>query len=189
MKIGISALDSIEALIKARPDMKDRLKVLIGTDIIKYAKVDDTDARHQIYRVKQLPYIIYGEQNGTKTDNMISEIKRQGKRAGKDVPDRLPKGACRKEILELIDPIIKVINKNKEEQQELGLKLKNAIIGIEPKTEWERRIISSAEELSEILTDNQHLIGQYLLNIGNLSTFSKMKLDNKTNDSNDEPEK
>ena len=155
---GISTIDVLEKLIKSNPAFADVSKVLIGTDVIEFAKVDDFEARYLIERVRKLPHIIYGNQSGTKAENMIRHIQSEGRKKGIEVPIALPQGLCRPELLSKVKPYIFTISKNLMEQYDLGLNLYDDIKDFEPTNETERRMIERAKELSSLLVENSHLI-------------------------------
>lgn len=157
-KSGESAVEVLEELIKTKPEYAEICKVLIGTDIIEYAKADDFEARYLIDRVRRLPHIIYGGENGSKTENMIKHIQKEGIKRGFEVITRLPQGKCNKKLLEAIKPYFNRISSNLNEQKNISIELMRVLREFEPENEQERRIISSATEVANLFMYNQHSI-------------------------------
>lgn len=180
---GIDSVGILEELIKIRPEFKEICKMFIGTDIKEYGRFSDNDkVKMLIARVKELPNVLYGGNKGTKTENMIKCIQKEGIRKGIEVPNKYPKGICRPELLEIIKPYLDRINKNLEEQETISISLENATQGFEPINEDERRIIERVGEISDLLLLNQHTIRQVHIGLSSACRNVERNLHTENND-------
>lgn len=160
---GESTIDILEKLIQRKPELREKCKVLIGKDIIEWGRHNDPKTKELIARVKSLPNIVYGNEHGSKIDLMIKYIEQVGRKKDIEVPKKAPQGICREEVLQAIGPYLEQIEKNLNEQQELGTSIMKALKGIESKNEYERKIIEHAQGVAGLLKDNRHIINQEYL--------------------------
>lgn len=158
---GISAISILEKLIQINPQFLDKSRVMIGQDIIRYAQSSDFEISVIIEKAQRLPHIVYGNEHGTKTDNMLNYMKRVASSKNIELPVILPKGICRKEILDKVEPYIHLVRQNLKEQSRLGLNLDKDFKDFEPINEHERVIIDIIQKISELFFYNQHCIVQF----------------------------
>ena len=187
-KTNTSAITLLEMLIKDNPLFANISKVFIGNDIINYTMITEegSEERQLFERVQKLPHIAYGNHKGTKLENMIEYIKSEGKRRGIEVPIVLPEGTCSREILDIIEPYMKLITGNLKEQSDLGMALSRPLNGIKPTNETERRILRNARTVAELLQVSYHMISQKHTALGIVYERAKEKIEEGT--SNDEIE-
>ena len=158
---GISAISILEKLIQINTQFFDKSRVMIGQDIICYALNSDYEIRIPIEKAQRLPHIDYGNEHGTKTDNMLNYMKRVASSKNIDLPVRLPKGICRKEILDKVEPYIHLVSQNLKEQSTLGINIYDDFKDFEPINEHERIIIDITQRMSTLFIYNQHCIAQF----------------------------
>jgi len=159
-KNGVSAIDILEKLINKKPEFKEKCRVLIGIDTKEWGRHKDAEIKELIDRVNSLPNIVYGNEHGSKVKLMIKYIEQVGRKNNIEVPKKAPQGICRKEVLEAIKPYLVQIQKNLDEQDQLGPNIRKALRGIEPENEYERMIIKYAKGVAGLFTDNRHIINQ-----------------------------
>ena len=157
---GVSSIDILEKLIQRNPELEEKCRVLIGKDIIEWGRHNDPEIKELVARVKSLPNIVYGEDHGSKIELMIRLIEQVGRKKDIEVPKKAPEGICRKEVLQAVKPYLEQIEKNLNEQKELGTSIRGALRGIEPENEYERNIIKYAQGVAGLFTDNRHIISQ-----------------------------
>lgn len=185
-KDGIDSVGIFEKLIKISPEYKETCKVFIGADIKEYGRFSDNDElKLLIARVQELPNVVYGGNKGTKTENMIKCIQKEGIRKSIEVPNKYPKGICRPELLEIINPYLNIINENLKEQETISINLENTTQGFESINEDERRIVEIVrEKISDLLLFNQHTIRQVHIGLSSACKNAERNLNTETNDKN-----
>lgn len=98
---GESTLTLLEKLIKKNPRFKDISIVLLGKDVAAN-RINDYRIEEIVSRVEELPYRLYGDRNGTKTEVMISTIKQMAEKKGLNIPKKMFPGLIREEVLEKV---------------------------------------------------------------------------------------
>ena len=181
-KTNTSALDILELLVSENPLLANISKVFIGNEFVSYTmKTEEDSKERQLYRrVQELPHIVYGNRKGTKLENMIKYIKSEGKRRGIDVPLVLPEGTCSREILDIIELYMKPITKNLRGQSDLSKALSNALLGIKPTSETERRILKEARTIANLFQYNYHIISQRNTALGVVYDRAKERIESNT---------
>lgn len=155
---GISVIDTLEKLIQIEPRFADISRVVIGQDIIQYVQSSDLKTRILIERVKRLPHIIYGRERGTKIDNMLNHMRKVAVKNNIELPVRLPRGVCRKEIIDKVEPYLSLVSQNLQEQIELAISIFKDFKDFQPTNEEERDLLDVLSKMSDLLAYNQHYI-------------------------------
>ena len=165
---GLSATSILEELIEFDPQFANKSKVIVGNDLIQYARSSDLKTRILIERALRLPHIIYGKEHGTKVDNMLYYMKKEASNKNIELPVRMQTGICRKEILDKIEPYIKLISQNLHEQARIGFDIESDFKDFQPNNEDEKQLLENIHKMSSLFIYNQHLIVQlyHALNIG-----------------------
>ena len=157
----IAVIDILEEMNKINSKFSDISRVMIGQDMIRYAQNSDYEIRILIEKAQRLPCIVYGNENGTKIDNMLNYMKRVASSKNIKLPIRLPKGICRKEIIDKIEPYIHLVSQNLGEQSRIGINLYQDFKDFEPTNEHERNILYAIRKMSNLFVYNQHCISQF----------------------------
>lgn len=158
---GISATAILERLIQTDPKFADISRVIIGQDIIQYVQSSDMETRAIIARAQRLPHIIYGNEHGTKVDNMLNYMKRVASSKNIELPVKLPKGICRKEILDKVEPYLHSVSQNLKAQSRLALDIDADFKDFQPTNEEERMLLETVRKMSSLFAYNQHCIAQF----------------------------
>ena len=158
---GISAISILERLIQIDPKFADISRVIIGQDIIHYVQSSDLETRTLIAKAQRLPHIIYGNECGTKVDNMLNYMKRVASSKNIELPFKLPKGICREEILDKVEPYLHSVSKNLQEQLRLALDIDADFKDFKPTNEEERILLETVSKMSTLFAYNQHCIAQF----------------------------
>ena len=153
-------ITEVERLIKKEPELRDKIMIIIGTDVIDWGRHNDPYIKKLVSRVQRLPNIIYGKPKGTKVELMIKHMQSIGKKKNIEVPKKLPKGVCDAHLLEQLTSKFEKIETSINEQRAIGLSIIEQLEGFEPKNEDERRIIARALELARLIKENGHIIVQ-----------------------------
>lgn len=143
----------------------DVARIFIGKDIIDYVEFENFELRQLIKRAKNLPYVIYGNEYGTKSDRMIAQIKTIGRRKGIKIIDKMQYGNCRLELLKKLEPYMKDITESIEEQKRLCNRMLIDFDKWNIANEEERIIIDSIKNIETVICRNIHEMGQYYSNI------------------------
>ena len=158
---GLSAISALEELIHNNPAFADKSRVLIGEDILRYAQIDNTEINELINRALKLPHIVYGNEKGTKVENMLKQIKGDAKRKGIEVRNLLPKGECSPELLKKVMPYVNAIQENLMSQSKIAIDIAEGLREVQPTNETERGILERLKTIADLLYYNQHLIVQH----------------------------
>lgn len=158
---GISATSILDSLIQIEPKFADVSRVIIGEDIIRYAQSQDLETRTLITRAQRLPHIIYGNERGTKVDNMLNYMKRIASSKNIELPVKLPKGICRKEILDKVEPYLHSVSQNLQAQSRLAFDIDADFKDFQPTNEEERILLETVRKMSSLFAYNQHCIAQF----------------------------
>ena len=158
---GISATSILDILIQSNPKFFDISRVIIGQDIIRYAQSSDMETRTLISRALRLPHIIYGNECGTKVDNMLNYMKRVAINNNIQLPVKLPRGICRKEILDKVEPYLQLVSQNLQAQSRLAWDIDTDFKDFQPMNEEERVLLEIVRKMSSLFEYNQHCIAQF----------------------------
>lgn len=157
----IAVIDILEKMNKINSKFSDISRVMIGQDMIRYVENSDFEIICLIEKVQTLPHIVYGNENGTKIDNMLNYMKRVASSKNIELPVRLPKGVCRKEILDKAEPYVHLVSQNLGEQSRIGINLYQDFKDFEPTNEHERYFLYAIRKMSDLFVYNQHCISQF----------------------------
>lgn len=158
---GISATSILDSLIQSDPKFADISRVIIGQDIIRYAQNSDLETKTLIARAQRLPHIIYGNERGTKVDNMLNYMKRVATNKNIELPVKLPRGICRKEILDKVEPYLHSVSQNLQAQSKLAWDIDADFKDFQPNNEEERMLLEIVHKMSSLFAYNQHCIAQF----------------------------
>lgn len=185
---GISTLEILEKLIASNPEYAKISRVMIGNDILEYARMDqNTDTVFLVERAQKLPYIKYGREFGTKSENIIKTIKSMGRQKGIEVHDVSPKGTCRTELKEEVKDRLSSLRPMMQRQAAIAANLTSIRDKFQPTNEAERELLQKIEILYKSLTYNAHYInGTLELIDGSVSLSEGRKQNEAINDSNEE---
>ena len=180
---GESALTILEDLISCDPRYKDIAYVLLGEDVAS-RRIYDEDTNYLVARAENLPHLLYGGRNGTKTDVIINTITRIAKEKGEVIPKKLPAGTINEELLDLIKPYME----QKDKMIELLKLLKQSLASVakyDPNNESERQLVKYLKAENTTLFVLAHALGQTTLAMGAL-LYTDKKLKEKQQSSQDE---
>ncbi len=158
---GISATSILDSLIKIDSKFADVSRVIIGQDSIHYAQSSDLETRILIARAQRLPHIIYGNERGTKIDNMLNYMKRVASSKNIELPVRLSKVICRKEMLDKVKPYLHSVSQNLQAQSNLAWDIDADFKDFQPTNEEERILLETVRKMSALFEYNQHCIAQF----------------------------
>ncbi len=157
-KYGVSCLDIAEKMAQRKPHLLERVLLLVGSDMMTYSSIEDHHAKLFISRVKQFPYMVHGGENGSKLDCIVNYIELLSQSKNLNIQRKLPVGACRLELAEMVHADIYSAFKKAEEQLQIIKDLKNKIKeqGYQPITEDERELFETIEILENSIVNTRH---------------------------------
>jgi len=183
-EIDVSALDVAEKIIQINPNAS--IHVLLGADVNQYlqdrASNGDYQAKVFLSRVRALPHIVYGGNNGNqaKITNIKNIIKAHAKKYNYKIEQRLPSGDVAPEILDKAKQQINILRTVKHNIQTFT---STNLTLHEPTTEEERVLIGLLKDIDRLCIQFSHDSNNLL---GLLSHIVK-RTDNKTTHKSKQP--
>lgn len=174
---GESTLTLLEKLIKKNPRFKDISIVLLGKDVAAKG-INDYRIEEIVSRVEQLPYRLYGDRNGTKTEVMISTIKQMAEKKGLNIPKKMLPGLIREDVLKKIAEYNK-LKCDMIDTLKLLISAANNIKQLNPENEAEKLIKRLIGEDYYTFITMAHAIAQTHAGMGSVLYIDKRKREEK----------